>query len=136
MAARESMLVDQLAKVAQGDRADSFDFYVRVEEIVGTRAVVDFAAHGQALETTSNELLELTEMLLRQSVSEAAGAEHDGADVQSVHGERASRAAGALTDRTPVPLRNCRVWVCGERRSDVSARTISRGHLAPMQGRT
>ncbi len=63
--------------MAPGDRADSFDFYVRVEEIVGTRAVVDFAAHGQALETTSNELVELTEMLLRQSVSEAAGAWED-----------------------------------------------------------
>ena len=63
--------------MAAGDRADSFDFYVRVEEIVGTRAVVDFAAHGQALETTSNELLELTEMLLRQSVIEAAGAWED-----------------------------------------------------------
>ena len=63
--------------MAPGDRADSFDFYVRVEEVVGTRALVDFAAHGQALETTSSELLELSEMLLTQSVGEAAIAWED-----------------------------------------------------------
>ena len=74
----------------KGLTEDSFDFYVRVYEVIGGRGVIDFAGHGQALETANPELLELRELLLTESVEQAASR---WSDVDPVRAQVAARQA-------------------------------------------